>query len=158
MEDEVTLRGGMGERQARPLTRYLPVRGDAELDLRTHVENCGHNLELCPEVIVESSTCQGMLHKQAARLKTWNKRWFIFDRQAKQLTYYLDRSQSKPRGTLPFSALIEVYVEHGVKGPGHAFCLKSKQRNMCLAAASPQAMRVWVDILISGAEGYREFL
>merc|ERR1712203_460819 len=32
-------------KQERPLTRYLPIRND-QLDLKTHIETAGHQLEL----------------------------------------------------------------------------------------------------------------
>ena len=28
-----------------------------------------------------------------ARLKTWNKRWFVFDRNKRTLVYYADKSE-----------------------------------------------------------------
>ena len=94
--------------QQRPLTRYLPIRGDACLDLRSHIETAGHHLEMIfPAVVIDSLTCRGYLHKLGssagnpatssprsltARLSgskltkpgrsSWNKRWFVFDRFA----------------------------------------------------------------------------
>lgn len=54
----------------------------------------------------------------------------------------------------------EVYVDHtnSSKGRGCAFVVKTTQRTFYLSAATGQAVRVWVDVIFTGAEGYREYL
>ncbi|XP_015373412.1 PREDICTED: ubiquitin carboxyl-terminal hydrolase 36 [Diuraphis noxia] len=54
----------------------------------------------------------------------------------------------------------EVYVDHtnSTKGQGCAFVVKTAQRTFYLSAATGQAVRVWVDVIFTGAEGYREYL
>lgn len=42
----------------RPLTRYLPIMS-SDLDLRLHIESAGHQINLCPHVIVDSFSCRG---------------------------------------------------------------------------------------------------
>lgn len=42
----------------RPLTRYLPIMS-ADLDLRLHIESAGHQVTLCPHIIVDSFSCRG---------------------------------------------------------------------------------------------------
>ncbi len=42
----------------RPLTRYLPIMS-ADLDLRQHIETAGHQVTLCPHVILDSYSCRG---------------------------------------------------------------------------------------------------
>lgn len=58
-------------------------------------------------------------------------------------------------------AIEEVYVDHSnaVKSPNPAitFAIKSSERTYHLLAPSPEAMRIWVDVIFTGAEGYREF-
>lgn len=91
--------------QNRPLTRYLPVRGDEDqFDLRAHIESSGHQLELCPHVIVTKTTARGFLSKLGSRFHNWNKRWFVFDRETRALTYYADKNEkkAKPRGGVHF--------------------------------------------------------
>lgn len=53
----------------------------------------------------------------------------------------------------------EVYVDHtnSIKGQGCAFVVKTAQRTFYLSAATGQAVRVWVDVIFTGAEGYREY-
>jgi len=53
-----------------------------------------------------------------------------------------------------------VYVDHtnSSKGQGCAFVVKTVQRTFYLSAATGQAVRVWVDVIFTGAEGYREYL
>lgn len=42
----------------RPLTRYLPIMS-IDLDLRQHIESAGHQVTLCPHVLVDSYSCRG---------------------------------------------------------------------------------------------------
>ena len=58
-------------------------------------------------------------------------------------------------------AIEEVYVDHlnAVKSPNPkvTFVMKTFERTYYLMAPSPEAMRVWVDVIFTGAEGYQEF-
>ncbi|XP_076338258.1 uncharacterized protein LOC143240159 isoform X2 [Tachypleus tridentatus] len=148
-------------RSQRPLTRYLPVRG-SELNLRHHIETAGHQIELCPFVQLTSTSCRGYLHKLGGALRIWKRRWFVFDRNKHALVYYSDRSESKVKGGVYFQAIEEVYVDHLQSSkspyPSATFCVKTYDRTFYLAAPSPEAMRVWVDVIFTGAEGYQEFL
>jgi hypothetical protein len=148
--------------QNRPLTRYLPVRGDeGHFDLRAHIESSGHQLELCPQVIVTATAARGTLSKLGSRFHNWNKRWFVFDRETRTLSYYIDKSEKKPRGGIHFQAIEDVYVDHlqSVKSPNPklTYCVKTYNRIFHLLAPSPEAMRIWIDIIFTGAEGYQEF-
>lgn len=42
----------------RPLTRYLPIMS-SHLDLRQHVEKAGHQITLCPHVLIDELCCRG---------------------------------------------------------------------------------------------------
>lgn len=42
----------------RPLTRYLPIMS-LNLNLRQHIESAGHQVTLCPHVLVDSFSCRG---------------------------------------------------------------------------------------------------
>ncbi|KAL0156616.1 hypothetical protein M9458_047862, partial [Cirrhinus mrigala] len=72
---------------SRPLTRYLPVRKD-DFDLRGHIDSAGHNTETCYHVSITEKTCRGFLIKMGGKIKTWKKRWFVFDRNRRTLSYY----------------------------------------------------------------------
>ncbi|EFA00895.1 pleckstrin homology-like domain family B member 1 isoform X2 [Tribolium castaneum] len=148
-----------GDKQ-RPLTRYLPIRG-SDLDLRQHIESAGHQVVLCPHVIINSSSCRGFLHKKGSKLNGWSKRWFVFDRNKHTLTYYNDKSEKKARGGAYFQAIEEVYLDHlnSVKSPNPqlTFIVKTHEKSYYLLAPSPEAMRIWVDVIFTGAEGYQEF-
>ncbi|XP_055958658.1 pleckstrin homology-like domain family B member 1 isoform X3 [Patella vulgata] len=147
--------------QARPLTRYLPIR-NKEFDLRQHIESAGHHVEACSHVIVTSNSCRGFLHKMGNKFKTWHKRWFVFDRVKRSLTYYGDKTESKQRGGIYFQAIEEVYVDHlrTVKSPNPklTFCVKTYDRTYFLVAPTPEAMGIWIDVVFTGAEGYQQFL
>uniref|UniRef100_A0A8C4XCT2 Pleckstrin homology like domain family B member 1 n=1 Tax=Erpetoichthys calabaricus TaxID=27687 RepID=A0A8C4XCT2_ERPCA len=52
--------------QARPLTRYLPIRKE-EFDLRAHIESSGHNVETCYSVIITEKMCKGYLVKMGGK-------------------------------------------------------------------------------------------
>lgn len=146
--------------QQRPLTRYMPVLHE-RLDLRQHVESAAHQPELfLPHVHVTSTVCRGYLHKLSGRLKAWRRRWFVFDRSVhvRSLLYYAHSGERVVRGCVRFSLIQEVYVNHGKAvrgaGSGTTFCVKTGTRTFQLMAPTAEAMRVWVDVIMTGAEGY----
>ncbi|XP_061638152.1 pleckstrin homology-like domain family B member 1 isoform X2 [Phyllopteryx taeniolatus] len=77
VEKEVTMRA-KNFSQARPMTRYLPIRKE-EFDLRTHIETSGHSVDTCYHIIL-TEMCKGYLVKMGGKIKSWKKRWFVFDR------------------------------------------------------------------------------
>ncbi|KFP74208.1 Pleckstrin homology-like domain family B member 2, partial [Acanthisitta chloris] len=48
--------------QARPLTRYLPIRKE-DFNLRLHIESSGHSVDTCYHVILTEKMCKGYLVK-----------------------------------------------------------------------------------------------
>uniref|UniRef100_A0A3Q4MCL7 PH domain-containing protein n=1 Tax=Neolamprologus brichardi TaxID=32507 RepID=A0A3Q4MCL7_NEOBR len=97
--------------QSRPLTRYLPVRKD-DFDLRAHIESAGHSLDTCFHLSISEKTCRGYLVKMGGKIKTWKKRWFVFDRNRRTLSYYADKHEVKLKGVIYFQAIEEVYYDH----------------------------------------------
>lgn len=79
--------------QARPMTRYLPNRKE-EFDLRAHVESSGHSVDTCPYVILTEKMCKGHLVKMGGKIKSWKKRWFVFDRLKRNFSYYVGEHAS----------------------------------------------------------------
>jgi len=156
----VLRRGTSSRAGQRPLTRYLPVTSQENFDLRSHIETAGHQIELCKHIILNSCSCRGYLNKMGARFKSWNKRWFVFDRNKRTLVYYADKSENKAKGGIYFHSIAEVYVDHQTNKSVTqrvTFCMKTHDRKYYLMAPSPEAMRIWVDVLFTGAEGYQEF-
>ncbi|EHH62565.1 hypothetical protein EGM_20923, partial [Macaca fascicularis] len=78
--------------QARPLTRYLPIRKE-DFDLKTHIESSGHGVDTCLHVVLSSKVCRGYLVKMGGKIKSWKKRWFVFDRLKRTLSYYVGEFQ-----------------------------------------------------------------
>ncbi|XP_072342524.1 pleckstrin homology-like domain family B member 1 isoform X19 [Scyliorhinus torazame] len=158
--------------QARPLTRYLPIRKE-DFDLRSHIESSGHNLEICYQVSITEKMCKGYLTKMGGKIKSWRKRWFVFDRIKRTLSYYVDKHESKLKGVIYFQAIEEVYYDHlrsaSKKGylnlhrinspnPSLTFCVKTHDRLYFMVAPTPEAMRIWMDVIVTGAEGYTQFM
>ncbi|CAF3506603.1 unnamed protein product [Rotaria sp. Silwood1] len=145
--------------QERPLTRYLPVRS-VDFDLRAHIEGAGHLLN-SPHISLTSTSCRGYLHKMGGtKFKTWNRRWFVFDRQRRSVFYYQDRNETKLRGRIYFQSIVEVYVDHlqsiSLRPPEPreaTFIVKTIERPYYLVAPTVELMRLWVDVIITGAEG-----
>uniref|UniRef100_A0A8C4Q0C4 PH domain-containing protein n=1 Tax=Eptatretus burgeri TaxID=7764 RepID=A0A8C4Q0C4_EPTBU len=156
--------------QARPLTRYLPsLRPD--LDLQAHVEAAGH--ALCKHVTLTSTSCRGQLTKMGGRVKTWRRRWFVFDRKRRTLCYYADKHETKLKGIIYFQAIQEVYYDHlrnankwsflpfaktASPNPALTFCVKTRNRTFYLVAPTPESMRLWMDVVVTGAEGNTSYL
>ncbi|XP_076405026.1 pleckstrin homology-like domain family B member 2 isoform X13 [Peromyscus maniculatus bairdii] len=161
IEKEVKIREKQ-RAQARPLTRYLPVRKE-DFDLRSHVETAGHNIDTCFHVSITEKTCRGYLIKMGGKIKTWKKRWFVFDRNKRTFSYYADKHEAKLKGVIYFQAIEEVYYDHlknANKSPNPllTFSVKTHDRIYYMVAPSPEAMRIWMDVIVTGAEGYTHFL
>uniref|UniRef100_G1TT72 PH domain-containing protein n=2 Tax=Leporidae TaxID=9979 RepID=G1TT72_RABIT len=91
------------------------------------------------------------------RIKTWRKRWFCFDRQARRLAYYADKEETKLKGVIYFQAIEEVYYDHlrcASKSPNPrlTFCVKTYERLFYMVAPSPEAMRIWMDVIVTAAD------
>ncbi|XP_015480209.1 pleckstrin homology-like domain family B member 2 isoform X5 [Parus major] len=161
IEKEVKIREKQ-RAQARPLTRYLPVRKE-DFDLRSHIETAGHNIETCYHISLTEKTCRGFLIKMGGKIKTWKKRWFVFDRNKRTFTYYADKHETKLKGVIYFQAIEEVYYDHlknAYKSPNPllTFSVKTHDRIYYMVAPSPEAMRIWMDVIVTGAEGYTHFM
>ncbi|XP_058490207.1 pleckstrin homology-like domain family B member 1 isoform X19 [Solea solea] len=161
VEKEVKMRS-KNFSQARPMTRYLPIRKE-EFDLRTHVESSGHSVDTCYHVILTEKMCKGYLVKMGGKIKSWKKRWFVFDRLKRTLSYYVDKHETKLKGVIYFQAIEEVYYDHlrsATKSPNPSltFCVKTHDRLYYMVAPSAEAMRIWMDVIVTGAEGYTQFL
>uniref|UniRef100_A0A3B4XG54 Pleckstrin homology-like domain family B member 1 n=1 Tax=Seriola lalandi dorsalis TaxID=1841481 RepID=A0A3B4XG54_SERLL len=148
--------------QSRPLTRYLPVRKD-DFDLRAHIESAGHSADTCFHLSISEKTCRGYLVKMGGKIKTWKKRWFVFDRNRRTLSYYADKHEVKLKGVIYFQAIEEVYYDHlknahKSPNPSLTFSVKTHDRVYYMVAPSPEAMRIWMDVIVTGAEGYTQFM
>ncbi|CAF3642028.1 unnamed protein product [Rotaria sordida] len=145
--------------QERPLTRYLPIRS-ADFNLRAHIEGAGHFLN-SPYISLTSTSCRGYLYKMGGiKFKIWNRRWFVFDRHRRSLFYYQDKNETKLRGCIYFQSIVEVYVDHlqssSLRSPEPreaTFIVKTIERPYYLVAPTVELMRLWVDVIITGAEG-----
>ncbi|XP_031241529.1 pleckstrin homology-like domain family B member 3 [Mastomys coucha] len=127
------------------------------LDLPQHLERWGHNPESCPHLRVSGGCCRGPLVKMGGRIKTWRKRWFCFDQQARRLAYYADKEETKLKGVIYFQAIEEVYYDHlrcAFKSPSPrlTFCVKTYERLFYMVAPSPEAMRIWMDVIVTAAD------
>ncbi|XP_037124239.1 pleckstrin homology-like domain family B member 1 isoform X5 [Syngnathus acus] len=161
VEKEVKLRA-KNFSQARPMTRYLPIRKE-EFDLRAHIETSGHSVDTCYHIILTEKMCKGYLVKMGGKIKSWKKRWFVFDRLKRTFSYYMDKHETKLKGVIYFQAIEEVYYDHlrsATKSPNPAltFCVKTHDRLYYMVAPSAEAMRIWMDVIVTGAEGYTQFL
>ncbi|XP_019716793.1 pleckstrin homology-like domain family B member 1 isoform X10 [Hippocampus comes] len=161
VEKEVKLRA-KNFSQARPMTRYLPIRKE-EFDLRAHIETSGHSVDTCYHIILTEKMCKGYLVKMGGKIKSWKKRWFVFDRLKRTFSYYVDKHETKLKGVIYFQAIEEVYYDHlrsATKSPNAAltFCVKTHDRLYYMVAPSAEAMRIWMDVIVTGAEGYTQFL
>ncbi|CAK9303865.1 unnamed protein product [Gordionus sp. m RMFG-2023] len=128
-------------------------------DLVSYVNNIGgHSLERHEKLIGVTKTCaRGYLFKLSFKFKIWQKRWFVFDKLKRNITYYVEKSELKPKGVIYFQAIEEVYTDHAssYKPPTleTSFCLKTYEKLYYLCTASSEISRIWVDLLSLGIEG-----
>jgi hypothetical protein len=76
------------------------VRKD-DFDLRSHIESAGHSADTCFHLSLTEKTCRGYLVKMGGKIKTWKKRWFVFDRLKRNFSYYVGED----------AHLIHIYVD-----------------------------------------------
>eukprot|EP00063_Salmo_salar_P076885 XP_014051720.1 PREDICTED: pleckstrin homology-like domain family B member 2 isoform X4 [Salmo salar] len=162
LQEETNRRQKMIDREARPMTRYLPQRKD-DFDLHGHIEAAGHNPDNCYHLAITDKTCRGFLVKMGGKIKTWKKRWFVFDRNRRTLAYYADKHEAKMKGVIYFQAIEEVYYDHlknahKSPNPSLTFSVKTHDRVYYMVSPSPEAMRIWMDVIVTGAEGYMHFM
>lgn len=81
----------------------------------------------------------------------------MLDREKRAFIYYTDKGEKKVRGGAYFSAIDEVYLDHlnvtKSNRPHSTFIVKTKKRLYHLQAPSDQAARIWIDAIITGAQG-----
>jgi len=109
---------------------------------------------------------RGCLVKQGGRIKSWRRRWFVFDRVTRTLSYYAatggGESEGRVKGSIAFTDIKDVFVDHerrAVKSPqpGRTFCVVTAARTYYMVAPSCEVRSIWVDIVFTGAEGHAGF-
>jgi len=100
-------------------------------------------------------------------LHTWHRRWFVFDRAHRTLSWHNSRHhsaavcrRSRHSHSLPFNDIVDVFLDHlrSVRSPAPhlTFCVKTPTDCIYLVAASAELLRIWVDVIVTGAEGYQQ--
>ncbi|KAL6109575.1 phldb3 [Pungitius sinensis] len=140
----------------------LPLFLSPNFDLRAHVESLGHGVSGCVDLRLTPRRCAGFLTKRGGRVKTWKKRWFLFDMDHKRLAYYTDCDERKLKGVIYFQAIEEVYLDHlrtatSSPRPSLTFCVKTYDRLFFLVATNPVAMRIWMDVVVTATDEHSRY-
>nr|XP_015196755.1 PREDICTED: pleckstrin homology-like domain family B member 2 [Lepisosteus oculatus] len=74
-----------------------------------------------------------------------------------------DKHEAKLKGVIYFQAIEEVYYDHlknahKSPNPSLTFSVKTHDRVYYMVAPSPETMRIWMDVIVTGAEGYTQFM
>ncbi|XP_074875028.1 pleckstrin homology-like domain family B member 3 isoform X2 [Buteo buteo] len=157
-ERERLLRAREARRAAKAPPPPAPAPPPPELDLALELRARGHRPEGCGAVRVSGGSCRGPLTKLGGRFKTWRRRWFHLDPRRRVLAYYGDKEETKLKGVIYFQAIEEVYYDHGrvackSPNPRLTFCLKTYDRLFCLVAPSAEALRIWMDAVLTVTGG-----
>ncbi|XP_068426430.1 pleckstrin homology-like domain family B member 3 isoform X2 [Clinocottus analis] len=140
----------------------LPLFLAPNFDLRAHVESLGHGVSSCMDLRLMPRRCAGFLTKRGGRVKTWKKRWFLFDMDHKRLAYYTDCDERKLKGVIYFQAIEEVYLDHlrtaaSSPRPSLTFCVKTYDRLFFLVATNPVSMRIWMDVIVTATDEHSRY-
>ncbi|TRY53694.1 hypothetical protein DNTS_004027 [Danionella cerebrum] len=140
----------------------VPLSLTENFDLRAHVESLGHHVSGCMGISVSERRCTGFLTKRGGRVKTWRRRWFVFDLEHQRLAYYTEADEKKLKGVIYFQAIEEVYYDHLRTGassprPSLTFCVKTYERLFFLVAHSPEAMRIWMDVIVTATDEHSRY-
>ncbi|XP_053824633.1 pleckstrin homology-like domain family B member 3 isoform X2 [Vidua chalybeata] len=133
-----------------------------EPDLLCALRARGHRPEAVGGLRILGGSLRGPLTKMGGRIKTWRRRWFHLDPQRRVLAYYGDQAQTKLKGVIYFQAIEEVWYDPGrVAGkspnPRLTFCLKTYERLFWLVAPSAEALRIWMDAVLTLTRGSGSF-
>lgn len=144
------------------LEQGVPLSLTVNFDLRAHVESLGHNVTGCMGVNLSPRRCGGFLTKRGGRVKTWRRRGFIFDLDHQRLAYYTELDEKKLKGVIYFQAIEEVYYDHlrtatSSPRPSLTFCLKTYERLFFLVAPSAEAMRIWMDVIVTATDEHSRY-
>ncbi|KAM6968083.1 uncharacterized protein phldb3 [Aplochiton taeniatus] len=140
----------------------LPLVLSPNFDLRAHVESLGHGVAGCLGLRMTPRRCAGFLTKRGGRVKTWRRRWFLFDTDHKRLGYYTDCDEKKLKGVIYFQAIEEVYFDHlhtatTSPRPSLTFCVKTYERLFFLVAPTAEAMRIWMDVIVTATDEHNRY-
>lgn len=140
----------------------LPLFLSPNFDLRAHVESLGHGVTGCTDLRLTPRRCAGFLTKRGGRVKTWKKRWFLFDMDHRRLAYYTDCDERKLKGVIYFQAIEEVYLDHlrtatSSPRPSLTFCVKTYDRLFFLVATNPVSMRIWMDVIVTATDEHSRY-
>ncbi|XP_011616525.2 pleckstrin homology-like domain family B member 3 isoform X1 [Takifugu rubripes] len=139
------------------LHHSLPLFLSPAFDLRAHLESLGHGVSNCTDLRLTPRRCAGFLTKRGGRVKTWKKRWFLFDMDHRRLAYYTDCDERKLKGVIYFQAIEEVYYDHlrtatSSPRPSLTFCVKTYDRLFFLVASNAVSMRIWMDVIVTATD------
>ncbi|XP_070692233.1 pleckstrin homology-like domain family B member 3 isoform X2 [Pempheris klunzingeri] len=142
--------------------RSLPLFLSPNFDLRSHLESLGHGVSGCADLRLTSRRCAGFLTKRGGRVKTWKKRWFLFDMDHRRLAYYTDCDERKLKGVIYFQAIEEVYYDHlrtatSSPRPSLTFCVKTYDRLFFLVASNAVSMRIWMDVIVTATDEHSRY-
>lgn len=145
-----------------PQQRSLPLFLSPNFDLRAHVESLGHGVDGCTDLRLTSRRCAGFLTKRGGRVKTWKKRWFLFDVDHRRIAYYTDCDERKLKGVIYFQAIEEVYYDHlrtatSSPRPSLTFCVKTYDRLFFLVATNAVSMRIWMDVIVTATDEHSRY-
>ena len=165
----------------RPLTIYIP-NTNQDLNLLTHLASLGHDIDSFKQhVQLLPTICLGYLMKECSGMENnWRKRFFSFDRSSKLFYYFKSmkhyHDQKKPRDVVCFEEIKNVFPDHirnvlnVEKVPKYAnvslnfsrkgrniFIVKTNRKDFVLSASSPELMRLWIDVIFTGAEAYENY-
>ncbi|XP_046733421.1 pleckstrin homology-like domain family B member 3 isoform X1 [Silurus meridionalis] len=140
----------------------VPLFLTLNFDLRAHVESLGHGVAGCLGVRLLPRRCCGFLTKRGGRVKTWRRRWFLFDMDHRRLAYYTDQDEKKLKGVIYFQAIEEVYYDHlrtatTSPRPSLTFCVKTYERLFFLVAPSAESMRIWMDVIVTATDEHSRY-
>ncbi|XP_068179330.1 pleckstrin homology-like domain family B member 3 isoform X2 [Antennarius striatus] len=142
--------------------RNLPLFLSPNFDLRSHLESLGHGVAGCTDLRLTPRRCAGFLTKRGGRVKTWKKRWFLFDMDHRRLAYYTDCDERKLKGVIYFQAIEEVYYDHlrtasSSPRPSLTFCVKTYDRLFFLVASNAVSMRIWMDVIVTATDEHSRY-
>eukprot|EP00050_Salpingoeca_kvevrii_P001270 m.166238 g.166238 ORF g.166238 m.166238 type:complete len:1675 (-) comp10335_c1_seq23:238-5262(-) len=124
----------------RPGSQNTP-REEKTVDLVKYMSVMMGDEPIPADMSLSRFACKGFLEKLS--VKAWQKRWFVFDLQSKQITWYMDSREFKiqAKGNIPLFEITKTVIPKG--NTDNDFLIVTKKRTYHMRAATPEMLAVW---------------
>jgi hypothetical protein len=132
----------------------VPVKTDNKMydSITGFLVDEGYDPNLCYNIILAASTCQGYLVKEGGFMKNWKRRWFVLDFNTEYLAYFETRERynerDRPKGVIGLDQIKKVSLStRRTHLMSNLFQIRTPARTYNIKAPSIVSMEMWIACL-----------